>query len=90
MKFKYLAAGSGGYTSPLAMAEWIEISGIFSAAKHKLSPLAMAEWIEMKSYTCPIKKANTSPLAMAEWIEITKAAFKNSASLVSASDGGVD
>ena len=35
-------------TSPLAMAEWIEMIGTIQKTKTPLSPLAMAEWIEIK------------------------------------------
>ena len=34
-------------TSPLAMAEWIEILVVIGADGYAKSPLAMAEWIEI-------------------------------------------
>ena len=34
-------------SSPLAMAEWIEIKGEYGNGLRALSPLARAEWIEM-------------------------------------------
>ena len=36
-----------GYKSPLAIAEWIEISKHDLEKMEKVSPLAIAEWIEI-------------------------------------------
>ena len=56
--------------SPLAMAEWIEMSRSYCSTSVKLSPLAMAEWIEILGSIHIPQGDYTSPLAMAEWIEI--------------------
>ena len=49
----------------------------------------MAEWIEIVLFACEnVKEA--SPLAMAEWIEISGIPHIDAATIVSASDGGVD
>ena len=47
MKYKIRQSAPELVRSPLAMAEWIEISLASSAAWLLLSPLAMAEWIEI-------------------------------------------
>ena len=39
--------------SPLAMAEWIEITAFPTALIPFLSPLAMAEWIEISRISKP-------------------------------------
>ncbi len=41
-------------TSPLAMAEWIEIGVCQTAYRWRSSPLAMAEWIEIWGSTARI------------------------------------
>ena len=50
MKFYFLLENYSALPSPLAMAEWIEISQSEFLIDCFLSPLAMAEWIEIITY----------------------------------------
>ena len=47
MKYVTYYCGQLPFTSPLAMAEWIEILVVIGADGYAKSPLAMAEWIEI-------------------------------------------
>ena len=77
------------FASPLAIAEWIEISYCDREVMDMQSPLAIAEWIEILPQQ-PVPPPGRSPLAIAEWIEIPLIDLIKSIRAVSASDSGVD